>query len=255
MLGYDKFGSGPRTVIALHGWFGDEQTFAPLYRALDPEAATWICPAYRGYGASKRLEGPYDIDQIAKDVIALADHLNFDAFSLVGHSMGGKAAQRVLADAPSRVEKLVAVTPVPASDMGFDDATYAMFESAVSNPDAARGIVAFSTGGRLSKRFIDEIASYPKKFALDAAFSGLSRELGQDRLPSRDRRQDAAGEGDRRRARRRVDGRRDEGDLHGVLPQRRAGGDGKFGPLPDGRDADRAGDVDRGLPEQVICAR
>lgn len=172
MLGYVTFGNGPRKVIALHGWFGDEQTFAPLYRALDPDAATWICPAYRGYGASRHLDGAYAIEQIAKDVIALVDHLNFGAFCLVGHSMGGKAAQRVLADAPSRVEKLVAVTSVPASDMGFDDATYAMFESAVSDPDAARGIVAFSTGGRLSQRFIDEIALHHKKIALDAAFSG-----------------------------------------------------------------------------------
>ncbi len=58
MLGYDAFGDGPRKVIALHGWFGDEQSFAPLYRWLDPDAATWICPAYRGYTASKHLDGP-----------------------------------------------------------------------------------------------------------------------------------------------------------------------------------------------------
>jgi len=172
MLGYNTFGSGPRMVIALHGWFGDEQAFRPLYRALDPDATTWICPAYRGYGASKHLDGAYTVDQIAKDVIALADHLKIDTFSLVGHSMGGMAAQRVLADAPSRVEKLVAVAPVPASGVALDDATYAVFESAVSNPDAARRIVSFSVGGRLSKRFIDEIALHPKKIALDAAFSG-----------------------------------------------------------------------------------
>ncbi len=42
----------------------------------------------------------------------------------------------------------------------------------MSNPDAARGIVGFSVGGRLSKRFIDEIALHPKTIALDAAFSG-----------------------------------------------------------------------------------
>jgi pimeloyl-ACP methyl ester carboxylesterase len=171
MLGYDTFGKGARKVIALHGWFGDEKTFSPIYRALDPDAFTWICPAYRGYGASKDIVGAYNVHEIAKDVVALADHLKIDTFSLVGHSMGGMAAQRVLADAPSRVEKLVAVTAVPASGVPFDDATYAMFGSAVSNPDAARGIVGFSVGGRLCKRFIDEIALHPKKAAIDAAFS------------------------------------------------------------------------------------
>ncbi len=171
-LGYDTFGKGPRKVIALHGWFGDEKTFAPIYRALDPDAFTWIAPAYRGYGASKSLTGAYTVEEIARDVIELADHLGFKTFSLVGHSMGGMAIQRVLADASARVEKLVAVTPVPASGVPLDAATYAMFESAVNNPDAARGIVGFSVGGRLSKRFINDVAMYPKMVALDAAFSG-----------------------------------------------------------------------------------
>ncbi len=172
MLGYDTFGKGPHKVIALHGWFGDEKTFQPIYRALDPDAFTWICPAYRGYGASKSIAGEYNVFEIARDVLALADHLEFDAFSLVGHSMGGMAIQRVLADAPARVKKLIGVTPVPASGVPFDAATYGMFESAVSNPEAARGIVGFSVGGRLCQRFINEIADYPKKVALDAAFSG-----------------------------------------------------------------------------------
>ena len=171
LLGYDAFGGGPRKVIALHGWFGDEKTFAPMYRALDPDAFTWICPAYRGYGASRDIAGDYNVQEIARDVLALVDHLGIDRFSLVGHSMGGMAVQRVLADAPARVEKLIAVTPVPASGVPMDDSTFAMFESAVNNPDAARGIVSFSVGGRLSKRFINEIALYPKKVALDAAFS------------------------------------------------------------------------------------
>lgn len=174
-LGYQTHGKGPRKVIALHGWFGDEKTFSPMYRALDPDAYTWICPAYRGYGASRHIEGEYNVHEIARDVLALADALGIARFSLVGHSMGGMAVQRILADAPSRVEKLVAVTPVPASGVPFDDATYAMFESAVNNPDAARGIVGFSVGGRLCKRFIDEIALYPRKVALDAAFSAYLR--------------------------------------------------------------------------------
>jgi pimeloyl-ACP methyl ester carboxylesterase len=171
ILGYDTFGRGPHKVIALHGWFGDEKTFAPMYRALDPEAFTWICPAYRGYGASRHLTGDFDIYEIARDTIALADHLKLQQFSLVGHSMGGMAIQRVLADAPARVTKLVAVTPVPASGVPFDDQTFAMFQSAVNNPDAARGIVGFSVGGRLCRRFISDVALYPKKVALDEAFS------------------------------------------------------------------------------------
>ena len=38
--------------------------------------------------------------------------------------MGGKAAQKIAMDAGSRVRSVVAVTPVPASDLPFDDAVF-----------------------------------------------------------------------------------------------------------------------------------
>ncbi|WP_306430820.1 alpha/beta fold hydrolase [Streptomyces sp. 2R] len=53
---------------------------------------------------------------MAEDALALADGLGWESFSLVGHSMGGKAAQQVLAQAPRRVRKLVGLArspPVP----------------------------------------------------------------------------------------------------------------------------------------------
>jgi pimeloyl-ACP methyl ester carboxylesterase len=172
LLAYDRFGSGPHHVFALHGWFGDQTTFAPMYDALSPDEFTYICPSYRGYGGSKESRGEYTVEEIARDVLALAGSLKIDRFSLVGHSMGGKAIQRILADAPKRVMKMVAVTPVPASAVPFDDATYGTFASAVADEEIACQIVGFSTGGRLSPTWVRHIATYPKKHALDEAFSG-----------------------------------------------------------------------------------
>jgi pimeloyl-ACP methyl ester carboxylesterase len=172
LLAYEKFGDGPHRVIALHGWFGDQTTYAPLYDALSPEEFTYICPSYRGYGGSRDLPGEYTIGEIARDVIALADKLQFARFSLIGHSMGGMAVQRILADAPERVDKIVAVAPVPASGALLDADTYGAFQAAVANPQIAFGIVDFSTGNRLSHAWVNHIAGYPKKVALDAAFSG-----------------------------------------------------------------------------------
>ncbi len=180
LLAYEKFGEGPHRVIALHGWFGDQTTFAPLYDALSPQEFTYICPSYRGYGGSRDLQGEYTIGEIARDVIALADSLQIDRFSLIGHSMGGKAVQRVLADAPQRVHKIVAVAPVPASGAPLDADTYGAFQGAVDNPQIAYGIVDFSTGNRLSKSWVDHIATYPKKVALDAAFAGYLPSWAKD---------------------------------------------------------------------------
>lgn len=172
-IGYQTYGTGPHKVIALHGWFGDQTTYDPMWDALSPEAFTYVFPAYRGYGLSRRLTGAYTMEEIAGDVIALADSLGVATFSLIGHSMGGKAAQRVLADAPARVRKLVAVTPVPASGVPFDDATLGQFRAAVNNPDVRRGIVGFSLGNRpLNPVWIDRIAGVPKLPGTPEAFSG-----------------------------------------------------------------------------------
>lgn len=172
-IGYQTYGNGPHKVIALHGWFGDHTTYDPMWDALSSEAFTYIFPAYRGYGLSRRMTGSYTVEEIASDVLALAEDLKLDRFSLVGHSMGGKAIQRVLADAPDRVRKLVAVTPVPASGVPFDEATSAAFRSAVNNPEARRGIVAYSLGNRpVTQVWLDRIAGVPRLPGTPEAFAG-----------------------------------------------------------------------------------
>ena len=172
VLAFDSFGDGPKPVIVLHGWFGDQTSFEPAYDALSPDEFTYIFPSYRGYGGSLNMRGAYTVEEISSDVLDLMDSLEIETFALIGHSMGGMAVQRVLADAPERVEKIVAVAPVPASGAGLDAATYAMFERAVADEEVACGIVDLSTGGRLSKEWVRNVATYPKTAALDEAFSG-----------------------------------------------------------------------------------
>ena len=118
-------GTGPRKVIALHGWFGRASGWGPLVDVLDTASFSYAFMDCRGYGGMKGSGGPYTLEQIAQDALALADGLGWQRFSLIGHSMCGSAIQRVLVDAPARVGKLVAITPVPASGVPFDDAGWA----------------------------------------------------------------------------------------------------------------------------------
>lgn len=174
-LGYQKFGNGPHRVIALHGWFGDHTCYSPMRHALSADEFTYVFPAYRGYGLSRHLTGAYTNQEIAADVIALADELRWDTFSLIGHSMGGKAIQRVLVDAPERIRKMVAVAPVPAAAMPFDDATWGLFDGAARNLDNRKTIINFSTGNRLSQAWVAHMANYSAQTATVEAFSGYLR--------------------------------------------------------------------------------
>src|SRR4051812_49705065 len=106
-------GDGPQHVLALHGWFGSAQGWGALPDLIDPDRFTYAFLDYRGYGERRDVAGEHTIAEIAGDALALADELGWERFAVVGHSMGGIAAQRVLADAPERVERLVGISPVP----------------------------------------------------------------------------------------------------------------------------------------------
>lgn len=154
---YQIVGRGPKKVLCLHGWFGSATGWGPWVDCLDREGHTYVFMDYRGYGASQWYKGAYTMDEIAGDALALADRLGWQSFSLLGHSMGGMAIQRVLVEAPQRVEKLVALTPVPASGVPFDEAGWAFFSSAAESREARFGIVDLTTGNRLTKTWIDQV--------------------------------------------------------------------------------------------------
>jgi esterase len=164
-------GTGPHHVIVLHGWFADRHAFAPMERMLTDREFTFAFMDYRGYGGMKDVAGRYTMDEIAADTLALADALGWREFSLVGHSMGGMAIQRVLTRAPSRVKKLVALTPVPASGSPFDDAGWALFSGAAENAGNRYGIIDFTTGNRLSKTWLDQMVAYSLACSTRAAFA------------------------------------------------------------------------------------
>ncbi|GAA1481359.1 3-oxoadipate enol-lactonase [Gordonia sinesedis] len=60
----------------------------------------------RGHGASPVPAGPYTIDDLAADVVALLDRLGVDRAHLVGLSLGGMVSLRVAARYPERVARL-----------------------------------------------------------------------------------------------------------------------------------------------------
>jgi pimeloyl-ACP methyl ester carboxylesterase len=142
-----KIGTGAKKVLCLHGWFGYAGGWGPFVNYLDLENFTYVFMDYRGYGQRKGSGGPYTIETIADDALAIADYLEWDTFSLIGHSMGGLAIQQVLVKAPERVEKLIGISPVPAGGVPFPDFVYKMFASAPENRDARLAIMNDSTGG------------------------------------------------------------------------------------------------------------
>ena len=220
-------GTGPHKVIALHGWFGDRHAFAPMEPLLTGSEFSYAFMDYRGYGGMKDVDGAFTMDEIAADTLALADALGWREFSLIGHSMGGMAIQRVLTRAPSRVKKLVAI------DAG----------AGLGLPVRRRGLgTLLGRRGRMRPTATPSSTSPPatvcrrrgstrwspirSRFQRRRPLRGLSDRVGEDRFQRRGEGTAASGARDHRRARPGDHRRCDEGDLPRVVSERDDGSDG-----------------------------
>jgi 3-oxoadipate enol-lactonase len=83
----------------LHMWDDQAPAFAKQFRLVRYDR--------RGHGKSGAPKGPYTMERLGKDVLAIADALGIKTFNWCGLSMGGMVGQWLGANAPDRVEKLV----------------------------------------------------------------------------------------------------------------------------------------------------
>ncbi|MER5640824.1 alpha/beta hydrolase [Kitasatospora sp. NPDC002227] len=158
-ISHRTVGTGPHKVIALHDWFGTAAGWGAFLDHLDGERFSYAFLDYRGYGERAEVAGEFTLAEIAADALALADQLGWQQFSLIGHSMGGKAAQRVLAEAPERVRKLVGVAPVPASAYVLEGEAYGLFHGAAAQPANRRAILDLVTGQRATGVWLDSMTA------------------------------------------------------------------------------------------------
>lgn len=103
-LYYLERGEGD-AVVLIHGLAGDHTAWNPQLRMLQGSHRT-IAFDNRGAGRSTQRDEPVSTEDMARDTLALMDHLGVDRAQLVGRSMGGAIAQQVALLAPQRVASL-----------------------------------------------------------------------------------------------------------------------------------------------------
>jgi 3-oxoadipate enol-lactonase len=106
-LHYDLSGLDNAPVLVLSNSLGAD--FSMWNPQLPAFSKTFRLLRYdtRGHGQSSATPGPYTIEQLARDVIALLDALHFDRVHFCGLSMGGLIGLSLAANAPRRLHKIV----------------------------------------------------------------------------------------------------------------------------------------------------
>jgi pimeloyl-ACP methyl ester carboxylesterase len=119
-LEVDVRGDGPGLFL-VHGFGGAKEDFGDHLDAL-AERYRVVAFDHRGHGASDGPDDPerYTLAHLASDTLAVADALGLDRFRLLGHSMGGMVAQRVVLANPERVDALVLMDTAPGPVPGID---------------------------------------------------------------------------------------------------------------------------------------
>jgi len=111
-LHYRASGSGPVTLVCLHGWGGSSDSWAGLVPHLDGTRYRILCPDLRGHGQSGCPPAGYAWESFAGDVLAMADHEQAAHFIPIGFSMGGKLAGYLAATQARRISAQILVAPV-----------------------------------------------------------------------------------------------------------------------------------------------
>ena len=105
-------------VLLLHGLMSHRGVWSRTIESLKQD---FYCIAidHLGFGGSDKPKGgDYSIAKQAERALKVADHFDFNIFSVVGHSMGGQIATYLASKlAPERVHKLVSVDGVVTGEL------------------------------------------------------------------------------------------------------------------------------------------
>ncbi len=100
---------GQTPVLALHGWLDNASSFdliAPGLSGFDVFALDF---AGHGRSGHRPAHTPYLAALDVQDVIAVANQLQWERFSLLAHSMGAEVSAHIIGLFPDRVERLFAI--------------------------------------------------------------------------------------------------------------------------------------------------
>lgn len=128
-------------LILLHGFPESHRTWRYVMRHFQ-DRYRLIAPDQRGFAGSSKPEGveAYQPKNMVADLLALADHLGIDTFTLVGHDWGGAIAWMAALNHPDRITRLImanAAHPFTYQKALFDDPDQRMSAQYITEMRAA----------------------------------------------------------------------------------------------------------------------
>jgi pimeloyl-ACP methyl ester carboxylesterase len=103
-------------VMLLHGRNFPSSYWADEIKVLSDSGYRVVVPDQIGFGKSSKPASELHFDNLARNTIALLDHLQIAKADIIAHSMGGMIAIRIARAYPDRVNHLVLAAPIGLED-------------------------------------------------------------------------------------------------------------------------------------------
>jgi non-heme chloroperoxidase len=153
-LAYKVAGSGPVTLVFMHGWASTKDYFDETIARMNLNGLRVVCMDLRGHGQSVPADHGFAVRQFAEDLLKVTDDAGVDRFIVVGHSMGGKYVQYVQLLAPARVVGQILIAGMSAGLVPIEDGTIASWASWSGSVDAMLDNLDYNT----SRDLPDDVA-------------------------------------------------------------------------------------------------
>ncbi len=105
-----------RVVVLLHGRNFPASYWTPVIRPLNDAGFRVVVPDQIGFGKSSKPAGELHFDNLARNTVALLDHLGVAKADIVAHSLGGMLGIRIARAYPERINHLVLAAPIGLED-------------------------------------------------------------------------------------------------------------------------------------------
>jgi pimeloyl-ACP methyl ester carboxylesterase len=105
-----------RVVLLLHGRNFPSSYWAPVIKTLNDAGYRVVVPDQIGFGKSSKPSADLHFDTLARNTMALLDHLGIAKTDIVAHSLGGMLGVRIARAYPDRIAHLLLAAPIGLED-------------------------------------------------------------------------------------------------------------------------------------------
>src|ERR1700688_114498 len=108
-----------RIVVLLHGRNFPSSYWAPVIKTLTDAGYRVVAPDQIGFGKSSKPSADLHFDALARNTIAVLNHLQIAKADIVAHSLGGMLGVRIARAYPDHVAHLLLAAPIGLEDYRF----------------------------------------------------------------------------------------------------------------------------------------